>query len=304
VRIRTVVAASLAVAGVLSLGGYLAWRALAPRLPLTLPPPPSCVARASAAGPAGPEAAAGSPGAHPDVTLDPEQMANAATVAAVGIRRGLPTRAVQVALATALQESKLRNLSGGDRDSIGLFQQRPSQGWGTPEQVADPRYAANAFYTTLLKVPGWQTMRVTDAAQAVQRSAAGDAYDRWVDASGVLARALSGDAAEAVSCTVPGVPDQRGAPAADALASDLRLDWGRVDASRSDAVVGIEVVATDSRAGWQYAHWLVSHAAEHGVRRIRYGYREWTAKAGDWARATPNSTPGDRVVAEVFRATS
>ena len=290
-RIRTVVAASLAVAGVLSLGGYLAWRALAPRLPLTLPPPPSCVARASAAGPAGPEAAAGSPGAHPDVTLDPEQMANAATVAAVGIRRGLPTRAVQVALATALQESKLRNLSGGDRDSIGLFQQRPSQGWGTPEQVADPRYAA-------VQVPGREHLELLRPADQLHARVVHDHFPRR------NVGIVRGHAAEAVSCTVPGVPDQRGAPAADALASDLRLDWGRVDASRSDAVVGIEVVATDSRAGWQYAHWLVSHAAEHGVRRIRYGDREWTAKAGDWARATPNSTPGDRVVAEVFPATS
>src|SRR5262245_60768023 len=91
------------------------------------------------------------------VTLDPAQMANAATIAAVGIRRGMPDRAVVVALATSLQESKLRNLAGGDRDSVGLFQQRPSQGWGSREEIADPRYAAGKFYAALMRVRGWET---------------------------------------------------------------------------------------------------------------------------------------------------
>jgi hypothetical protein len=303
VRIRSVVAVSLAVAGVLSVGGYVAWHALSPRLPLRLPTPPACMVSAAAGAP--PSASA----AESDVTLDPEQMANASTIAAVGIRRGVPTRAVQVALATALQESKLRNLAGGDRDSIGLFQQRPSQGWGTPEQIADPRYAANSFYITLMKVPGWQTMRVTQAAQAVQRSGAPEAYDRWVDESDVLARALVGDAAGAVACDLRDLrspPDQRGAAAANALAGSLRLDWGgRVSAARSNDVVGVEVTATDSRAGWQYAHWLVAHAADQGVRRVRYGDREWTAKGGDWARASAAPATGTgRVVAEVYPATS
>ena len=83
------------------------------------------------------------------VELSPEQMANAATIAAIGVRRGLPERAVIVALATAFQESQLRNLTGGDRDSVGLFQQRPSQGWGTPEQIQDTRYATARFYAAL-----------------------------------------------------------------------------------------------------------------------------------------------------------
>src|SRR5262245_58022519 len=112
-------------------------------MPTALPPPapdPVCVAHVPDAqrspGPASPGTDIG------DVSLDPDQMANAATIAAVGVRRGLPLRAVQVALAAAMQESKLTNLPGGDRDSIGLFQQRPSQGWGTEQQLADPRYAA------------------------------------------------------------------------------------------------------------------------------------------------------------------
>lgn len=112
------------------------------------------------------------------VPLTDEQIANARTIAQVGRDRGLPERAVVIALATAMQESSLRNLDHGDRDSLGLFQQRPSQGWGTPEQVQDPLYAAGIFYDRLLQVPGWDTMRVTDAAQRVQRSAYPELYEQ------------------------------------------------------------------------------------------------------------------------------
>ena len=110
-------------------------------------------------------------------------MANAATIAAVGIRRQLPDRAIVVALATALQESKLENLAGGDRDSVGLFQQRPSQGWGTPEQIRDPRYAAEPVLHRAAEGQGWEEMRVTEAAQRVQRSAFPEAYEKWADES-------------------------------------------------------------------------------------------------------------------------
>ncbi|NEK86547.1 hypothetical protein GCU60_12400 [Blastococcus saxobsidens] len=113
------------------------------------------------------------------VTLSEEQMANAATIAEVGWNRGLPDRAVVIALATAMQESTMRNLDYGDRDSLGLFQQRPSQGWGTPEQVQDPVYAAGQFYDRLVQVPDWETGELTLVADAVQRSAFPLAYGRW-----------------------------------------------------------------------------------------------------------------------------
>ena len=113
------------------------------------------------------------------ITLTPEQLANAATIADVGHSRGLSDRAVVIALATAQQESRLRNLNYGDRDSLGLFQQRPSQGWGTPAQVQDPVYAAGIFYDRLLRVPGWDTGRLTDVAQTVQRSGYPEAYQQW-----------------------------------------------------------------------------------------------------------------------------
>jgi hypothetical protein len=112
------------------------------------------------------------------VTITPEQAANAATIAEVAWDRGLSDRAVVIALATAQQESGLRNIDYGDRDSLGLFQQRPSMGWGTEAQVQDPVYAAGKFLERLVQVPGWQTARLTDAAQTVQRSGFPEAYQK------------------------------------------------------------------------------------------------------------------------------
>ncbi|MBG0568233.1 NlpC/P60 family protein [Actinoplanes aureus] len=108
-----------------------------------------------------------------------EQVANAAVIVAVGQRLQVPARGQVIVVATAMQESSLVNLAGGDRDSVGLFQQRPSQGWGTPAQLQDPQYAATKFYTKLLAVPGWQTMTLAQAAQAVQISAYPQAYAKW-----------------------------------------------------------------------------------------------------------------------------
>jgi hypothetical protein len=113
------------------------------------------------------------------ITLTPEQLTNAATIADVGRSRGLSERAVVIALATAQQESRLRNLDYGDRDSLGLFQQRPSQGWGTPAQVQDPVYAAGKFYDRLVEVPDWESGRLTDVAQSVQVSGHPELYQQW-----------------------------------------------------------------------------------------------------------------------------
>ncbi|ROS72268.1 LysM domain-containing protein [Curtobacterium sp. PhB130] len=123
-------------------------------------------------------------------SLSAEQRQNAETIVGVGRSLGVPDRGLVIALAAAMQESSLRNLPHGDRDSVGLFQQRPSQGWGTAAQLQDPTYAAKLFFggkynpnkgTTagLLDVPGWSTKSVTDAAQAVQRSAYPKAYAQW-----------------------------------------------------------------------------------------------------------------------------
>jgi hypothetical protein len=238
-----------------------------------------------------------------EVALDSVQMANAATITAVGIRRGMPERAVVVALATALQESKLENLDDGDRDSVGLFQQRPSQGWGTPEKIRDPRYAADKFYTALKKIKGWQKMRITEAAQRVQHSAYPNAYAKWADESAVLARALNGRATGAVACTVTGAPVLRGAAAAAALLKGLKLDWGKGMAKTPAATqaAGLTVAVSDASTGWRYAHWLVSHASDTGLERVRFADLEWRALEGKWQPVTADAGVDKRhVVAQVF----
>jgi cell wall-associated NlpC family hydrolase len=105
-----------------------------------------------------------------------EQTANAQTITSVALGRALPRRAAVIAVSTAIVESGLRNLGYGDRDSLGLFQQRPSQGWGTPQQIMTPTSSAGKFYDHLMALPGWATMPAGQAAQAVQRSAVPTAY--------------------------------------------------------------------------------------------------------------------------------
>ncbi len=130
----------------------------------------------------------------------PEQAANAATISAVGTSRDLPERAVTIALATALQESGLRNIAHGDRDSLGLFQQRPSQGWGTEQQIQDPVYAAGEFYEHLVKVADYERLPLTVAAQKVQRSGYPEAYAKHEPDATLLAAALTGRSAASLTC--------------------------------------------------------------------------------------------------------
>jgi cell wall-associated NlpC family hydrolase len=125
------------------------------------------------------------------LSLPEEQIPNARTIVATGIGMNVPKKGQIIALATAMQESRLRNLSSGDRDSLGLFQQRPSQGWGTATQIHDPVYASTQFYEHLLKVDGWQQLTVAQAAQAVQRSAYPDAYADWEELATALQKAIA-----------------------------------------------------------------------------------------------------------------
>ncbi|MDX6232689.1 MAG: hypothetical protein QOH68_1685, partial [Nocardioidaceae bacterium] len=108
--------------------------------------------------------------------IDLEQARWTSLMAAISQRRGLPPRATTIAIATAFQESKIHNIDFGDRDSVGLFQQRTSQGWGTVEQIRDPYYSIGRFYDALAKVKGYESMQITEAAQRVQRSAFPGAY--------------------------------------------------------------------------------------------------------------------------------
>jgi len=199
-----------------------------------------------------------------------DQARNATTIAAIGRREGLPDHAVTIALATAMQESGLHNLDHGDLDSRGLFQQRPSQGWGNAQQVTDPAHAASAFYRRLAQVKGWQTMDVTQAAQAVQRSAAPDAYANWEPQARVLAQVLTGEVPAGLTCRVT-VPS--GAQPDPGLVSTMATELG------PEATSGAPATA----AGWTAAAWLVGHAEDHHVTSVTYAGQRWTAKTGTWS---------------------
>lgn len=147
-----------------------------------------------------------------------EQLANAAVIVAVGQQLHVPAQGQVVALAVALQESSLTNLDHGDRDSLGLFQQRPSQGWGTPAQIMNPTYAATQFYHHLLAVPGWQQMTVNDAAQAVQRSGAPTAYGPHEHAAQDVLAAVGGARCTASTSAVVGTGDCNAIQATNAIA--------------------------------------------------------------------------------------
>ena len=136
--------------------------------------------------------------------LGDEQMRNAAVIVQVGQQMKVPPRGWVIAVATAMQESRLINVgnSRNDHDSLGLFQQRPSQGWGTAEQIMDPQYSSRKFYEKLLTVPGWERQALTVAAQRVQRSAYPDAYAQHEPTASLAVNVLTNGGARAAGGAV------------------------------------------------------------------------------------------------------
>jgi hypothetical protein len=205
--------------------------------------------------------------------LDLDQAANASTIAAVALRRRLPERATVIAYATALQESHLRNLESGDRDSVGLFQQRPSQGWGTARQLQDPVYATGRFFGALVKVKDYTGMPVHQAAQKVQRSADGNAYAEHEEDARTLAAAFTGRTPASVRCWYPPNKRKKTSDTRAALA-ELRTTLKLRDDDEA------ALTASTGRAGWTMAGWLVAHAQLYGLREVRYSGRHWRASDG------------------------
>ena len=204
--------------------------------------------------------------------LATDQAANAALITALAVRRGLPPRAASIALATAMQESKLRNIGHGDQagpDSRGLFQQRPSQGWGTEAQVMDPVYATNAFYDALVKIPGYESLEITEAAQRVQRSAYPLAYAQHEDMGRFFASGLSGQTPESVQCTLRAA-QEAGLPSA--VESGLAVAFGPL-ATMTEG--GSLVVEASGSQAWSVAHWAVANAKELAVTRVDVAGRSW-----------------------------
>ncbi|HWE56724.1 MAG TPA: hypothetical protein VG435_14520 [Acidimicrobiales bacterium] len=206
--------------------------------------------------------------------LTADQAQNASIIAAVAFKLRLPDHAVTIGLATALQESRLVNLTYGDRDSLGLFQQRPSEGWGTSAQVQDPVYAATAFYQHLERIPGWQTMAVTEAAQTVQHSAAPLAYATYEDEARALAAALTGETPAGFTCLLAGFEGAR--PAPSALAAAAAQEMG------SDLLAG---PVTNQKTGWEVASWAVGHAWAYHLETVTFGSWRWTSGSGRWVDA-------------------
>jgi hypothetical protein len=219
--------------------------------------------------------------------LTPTQTANAALISAVAVSRGLPARAASIAIATAIQESRLENIDYGDEagpDSRGLFQQRPSQGWGTEEQILSPLYATGAFYDALVQVPGYETLPITEAAQTVQRSAYPEAYADHEPEGRAFASALTGNSPEALDCVLR-EPVGAGDPLAVATAADEV--FGPLPGSVDGNTLTLNVAGT---TGWAVAQWAVANASASDITSVSYSGREWGRADGGWTATT--SDPG------------
>ena len=269
----------------LVVAGYLIYHSF--RNVTSPPPPPGCQAGTGVQA----------------VDLAPEQAEVAATIAGVAARHRLPRQAVTIALAAALQESKLHNLAYGDRDSVGIFQQRPSEGWGSATQLQDPVYATTKFYAALTKVHGYTAMPVDRAAQAVQHSADGSAYQQWTDIAGQLTGYFTGKSPHGVSCwyTPAGRANLAG------VERQVRQTFG--PAGRKAVVVTIStarsakknvkstaVLHVQRAAGWTVASWLVAHAQAYHLSQIRYAGFSWKAANGNmgWQRDSNPTSPSGK----------
>ena len=216
--------------------------------------------------------------------VDLEQAHFASIIAGVSVRRGLSPRAASIALATAYQETGIRNLTYGDRDSVGLFQQRPSQGWGTKQQLMDPSYAAGRFYDALVKIKNWETDDINNVAQKVQRSGYPEAYNDHEADARVLASALTGQSPAGFSCL-----DRTGA-AGDVkeLRRSLQRTFGNLDDSADGSVITIR--ARGDRRAWAYAHYAVANASLYGVTTVKIESQSWQTQdfnIPDWQEASP-----------------
>ncbi len=286
-RGRAVVGTTLVL--VLAVAGYAiyhSFRSIAPA-----PPSPGCQAGS------GQQA----------ITLDTDQAAIAATIAGVAARHGLPRQAVTIALATALQESKLQNLDYGDRDSVGIFQQRPSQGWGPAADLENPVYATTKFFAALTQVRGYAAMPVYQAAQDVQRSADGSAYEQWAWVAGQLAGYFTGQPPHGVSCwyapsgpgdltgAVQRLAQTFGPPGRKGVVMRITTDRSVQKNSGRDAVLHVA-----PSAAWTVAGWLVAHAQAYGLSEVRYAGYQWRAANGSmgWQpEPGQNAAPRGSIVA-------
>jgi hypothetical protein len=224
--------------------------------------------------------------------LDPGQAAVASTMVGVVTERALPERAAVLAVAAALQESKLVNLppNAGDRDSVGVLQQRPSQGWGTEAQLSDLHYATGAFLDALLKVPNWQKLDLASAVQAVQISADGSAYAQHENEAQVLTDRLIGKPPAGISCVFN--KPTKVATAAQ-VAARIRADLP----VHTPTAAGLTVTVPGAK--WQSAAWFVANAFDLGIDSVAYAGKQWTRAKGWHDLAAASSTAVTATLAKV-----
>jgi hypothetical protein len=204
------------------------------------------------------------------VSLDLDQAYYSAVIVGLAVKRGLPPRAGSIAMATVYQETGIRNLDYGDRDSVGLFQQRPSQGWGTEKQLMDPYYATGKFYDALVKIKGWRSGDINDMAQKVQVSGHPEAYRDHVQDARVLGSTLSGETPAGFTCLERAGADGDAAALAKALTKTLGLE-----ADRSGTAVTVRAGSVDE--AWAAGSFGVATAARFGVVEVVVGSRQWVS---------------------------
>lgn len=202
--------------------------------------------------------------------LDLEQAKNAAWISATAIKENLPAQAAVVAVATAWQESNLRNISHGDLDSIGLFQQRPSQGWGTVTELSDPVKSTEIFYKALVKIDKWEDLSINDAAQKVQRSGVPDGYKKWEEAAQTTGDAFTGELPAAFSCLVRSHDNKD----PQELAKMITKAYGsQVSAKVDNGKLLIE--STNPKLVWGASSFAIAHTDEYGLKKVKIGEQYW-----------------------------
>lgn len=220
------------------------------------------------------------------VVLTRDQAHWTAIIVGVGVRRGIGVHGATIAMATVYQETGIRNLDYGDRDSLGLFQQRPSQDWGTPQQIMDPWYSSDRFYDALVEIPGWETGDVNDTAQAVQRSGHPEAYRKHEQKARVLAQVFTGATNAGLSCfderTLAGDPST--------FRRDVERTFGALPLQADEASLSMQ--ADTVEAGWAVATYAVTNAGRLGITGVETDGLTWTADHGGLpAWETGSQTP-------------
>lgn len=241
----------------------------------------------------------------------PQEVAHASTILAVGKRMHVPEHGWVVAVTTALTESRLQNLDHGDRDSLGLFQQRPSMGWGAPDQIMDPSYSSEQFYRHLLAIPNWQTLPVAEAAQLVQRSGFPGRYSQFEEAARQIVAVTQGSACATGTgrLRTDWSPEQATMPDPTSRGRITPRTLNLVQTLRANGMTGTGLGCFAYRPanpssdhpqgracdimfnpnseqsvadGWRVANWLTASQASLGVHYLIWQGQYWLATEPRW----------------------